>query len=266
MKKLIYITFAVVLFSSCEKIIELDLNSTNPVVVIEASINDEPGPYEVRVQSTVNYDAAGEGWINNALCIMSDDAGNIDTLISAGAGKYFTQTIQGLVGRNYTLRVQADGVEYVHSSFLNERVEIDTAIAEFTVSPFSQEEVVRVTSLFMEPATADDYYRMLFLVRGKPYIAGYSDFDLIDDVVSTDPVPLFRGFQSDTLYAGDTVDVELRHIDKKAYDYFTTLSELASGGFAPQGIPENPLTSWSNGATGYFSAFAVGKKQVIITE
>lgn len=266
MKKLVYITCTIVLFSSCEKIIDLDIDTTNPVVVIEASINDEPGPYEVRVQSTVNYDAASEGWIDNALCIMSDDVGNIDTLIGAGSGKYFTQSIQGIVGRNYTLRVESEGVSYVHSSFLNERVEIDTAIAEFTVSPFSQEEVVRVTSLFTEPTTADDYYRMLFLVRGKPYIAGLGDFDLIDDAESDQPVPMFRGFQSDTLYAGDTVDIELRHIDKKAYDYFSTLSELVSAGFAPQGIPDNPLTSWSNGATGYFSAYAVGKKQVIVIE
>lgn len=264
MKKLVYIFSVCVVFFSCEKVIDLDLNSTNPKVVIEASINNEPGPYQVRVTRTVNYDAPEENFINNALVIIQDDLGAIDTLLSIGNGVYQTQSTVGAIGRTYTLSVSVEGETYTHSSYMHDLVELDTVIAELTVNPFTFEPQMMVTGKFTDPGTPNDYYRMFFFVRGKDTISGYADFILIDDPDSDSPVELQRRLRED-LIPNDTIDVELRHIDRFAYDYYFTLSELIDAGFAPQGIPDNPKTAWSNGAQGYFSAYAVGHKQIIIT-
>lgn len=49
------IILASLLFASCEKEIDLDLNSSSPQIVIEGNISDAPGPYIVKLSKTVNY-------------------------------------------------------------------------------------------------------------------------------------------------------------------------------------------------------------------
>ena len=42
-------------FSSCTKVIKIDLNSTDPHLTVEANITNQPGPYKVKLTSTLNY-------------------------------------------------------------------------------------------------------------------------------------------------------------------------------------------------------------------
>ncbi len=58
MKKLILsiITFTI-LFSHCTKIIDIDLNTTDPKIIVEASINNQKMDHiRVKLSKTVNFD------------------------------------------------------------------------------------------------------------------------------------------------------------------------------------------------------------------
>ena len=91
---------------SCQKIIQVDLNSSAPKVVIEGSINDQPGPHIVKVSKTVNFDQTNVfPGVTGATVTISDDAGNTETLAEAAPGIYQASVITGVAGRTYTLSV-----------------------------------------------------------------------------------------------------------------------------------------------------------------
>ena len=68
-------------FSSCEKVVYIDLNSTNPIPVVEANVTNMPGPYTVKLSTTVNYyDSNTFPAITDATVTISDNAGNSEIL------------------------------------------------------------------------------------------------------------------------------------------------------------------------------------------
>ena len=40
---------------SCTKVVNINLNSANPNIVIEGIVGDAPGPYQVNITQTVNF-------------------------------------------------------------------------------------------------------------------------------------------------------------------------------------------------------------------
>jgi len=67
---------------NCQKVVVIDLNQASPKLVIDANITDEPGPYNIILSKSGNYFEPTLTFppVSNALVIVSDDLGNIDTL------------------------------------------------------------------------------------------------------------------------------------------------------------------------------------------
>ena len=64
---------------------------------------------------------------------------------------------------------------------------------------------------------------------------------------------------------GDTITVELLSIDRATYDYFNTLRDVLSSDRSPTSLsPTNPNTNLSNGSLGYFSAYTIDVKTIIL--
>ncbi len=64
---------------------------------------------------------------------------------------------------------------------------------------------------------------------------------------------------------GDTITVELLSIDKATYDYFNTLSDILTSDRAATSLsPANPITNLSNGPLGYFVAYTVDTKSIVM--
>ncbi len=62
--------------------------------------------------------------------------------------------------------------------------------------------------------------------------------------------------------------MELRSIDKVVYDYYSTLANIVGRG-APGGqaaAPENPVSNVSNKAMGYFAAYSISRKGIVINK
>jgi len=60
--------------------------------------------------------------------VISDNAGNRDTLteIPVGSGTYLTHTIQGVIGRTYTLDIKNEGKDYTAISTIPTPVILDS--------------------------------------------------------------------------------------------------------------------------------------------
>jgi hypothetical protein len=245
---------------SCEKIVNIDLNSTSPRIVIEGSISDQAGPYVVTLSQTVNYDEANVfPPIRGANIVLSDNVGNSDSLTETLPGTYKTSRMRGVHGRTYTLTVTAEGKKYVAVSTMPNAVNIDYLTVQNQNFGRNQMNVINVQ--FQDPPKVKNYYRFVEVKNNveQKFIFLYDD-RLQDgsSIISS----LFA--DEDTLRTGDNVIVWLQCIDKGVFDYFRTLRQASGGGGPQAASPANPLPNFTNGALGYFSAYAVRGERIII--
>lgn len=244
---------------SCQKIIKVDLNSSATKVVVEGSINDGPGPYFVKLSQTVNFDQTNTfPAVTGATVTISDDAGNTETLSETSPGVYRAATITGVAGRTYTLSVTAAGKTYTAVSKLNTPVQMDSLNTQKGL--FGRRKNVHV--YFQDPAGVENWYKIVKTVNDSVYRDIYITPDLLRDGQQMEEI-LFSNNAGDSLMRGDSMTIALQSIDEGVYEYFRTLAPITEGN-DPGATPANPKTNLSNGALGYFSAYAVTRKSLIV--
>lgn len=244
--------------SSCQKEIDVDLNSKSPQIVIEAEISDQPASCKVKLTKTVNFNETNSfPAVTGAVVRISDDIGNSEILTETSSGIYSSSTLQGVPGRTFTLEITSNGKNYIAISKMPEPTNIDTLKVENSF--FGSDRFVNVE--FQDSAGIENYYRIIQEVNGiaKTNIFLASDYLQDGDLLSQ--ILFSRG--SDSLVSGDSVAVLLQSIDKGVYEYFRTLSELSYGG-GQTTTPANPLSNFTNGALGYFNAYSVRSKTIVI--
>jgi|WetSurMetagenome_2_1015567.scaffolds.fasta_scaffold38936_2 hypothetical protein len=243
-------------FSSCQKVIDLKLNTSSSQIVIQGNIYDQTGPYTVKISKSVNFDESNVyPAVIGALVIISDNVGNSDTLTEASSGIYLTSVLRGMPGRTYTLTVKTDGKIYTACSTLPNAVEIDSLYME--KYRFGNGE--QITIDFIDPANVDNYYRLINFINDSEQDQSYATSDKLYEgkMVSYS----FMSLVSDKkLKAGDKVSVWLECVDKFVYEYFRT-TDNESGQSAS---PANPTSNINNGALGYFNACSVCTKSLIV--
>lgn len=253
------------LFSSCEKVIDLDLNSADPKIVIEGSITDQPGTYTVKLTRTVNFDESNAfPPVSGAVVTINDNTGNSETLTETNVpGVYATSAIQGVPGRTYTLTVIANDNTYTAVSKMPQPVIIDTLLVAEISGPHGNEKFIQAQ--FTDPAGIDNFYSFILFKNNNIEKLIFIDDDRLQDGEAI-TFPLFNPpNQRVSLTTGDSIMVHMQTIDKSVYEYFRTLNELSSGpSLSGASLPANPLSNINNGALGYFSAHSVKSKFILI--
>lgn len=247
--------------TSCQKVIDVDLNSTEPRIVIEGTISDQQGPYSVKLSQTVNFDETNSfPPVTGAAVRISDNVGNSETLLETVPGTYTTSSLRGVPGRTYMLLVAVDGKEYTAISTMPSPVTIDKLKVEKL--PFHGETIISVQ--FQDIAGVSNYFRFVEVLNGVQQKDIFLTDDRLQDgsaIIST-LIGSRRNNNDDDegLEAGDTVDVFLQCIDEDVYEFFRS----ADNAIGQSPSPSNPRTNLSNGALGYFSAYAARSKTIII--
>lgn len=244
--------------TSCTEKIDLKLKNAGPQLVIEGRVTDEPGPYYVLVSKSTPYNTKQvlEG-VDSAIVVISDDAGNIDTLTKVYQGVYLTNTLQGVVGRSYFLKVLVEEKLYQATCLMPPPVAIDSIGFERSTG-FNNQEQLSADCFFRDPAGVVNYYKVEANRNGKKQTSNEASADRLWD-------GKFRnlGIPNDTLVAGDTLEVSLLQLDEKVFNYFDALEDV-SGGFNQPAAPANPPTNILPQTLGYFSAHSVTKKTAIV--
>jgi hypothetical protein len=256
---------AVFIFSSCQKVINLNLNTSAGELVIEGYVTDQPGIDTVKLSLTNGYYNTGNhAKVNGALVIIADNTGLTDTLVQVDSGTYAHPTLQGVPARTYTLKVITGGKENDAVCAMPSPVNIDSVIAfQHTNSSGAFDSTYRANCYFKDPPGIGNYYRLQLLVNGTVldsaadimiYYDGYSDGKEESD-----------GLSNAILYTGDSITFQLMCIDKNTYNYFNTLSSLVTApGLLSTGTPQNPPTNIIGGAVGYFSANTLRTKTTVV--
>ena len=100
MKNLFLIISSLLLLTSCEKEIDLDLENESGRIVIEGNVTDQAEAYLVRITKSVAFTSANQyPAVENAQVMISDDAGHTETLQYIGEGNYRASTFTGEPGR-----------------------------------------------------------------------------------------------------------------------------------------------------------------------
>lgn len=245
----------VLIFSSCEKVIPVNLNDSTPQIVIEGEIDQNKGPYLVFVSSSVNFQASNSTikGRDDAQVSITDLTANItEILFSQGAGVYQCYSLQGVPGRSYFLKVILDGKTYTSTSTIPlTEVKIDNLYAKkFDLDKGD----VYMVPVFKDPVGKGNYYRLRQWVRGIQVKGSYVRSDDAADGLTYDGQLYYSTAKADgnpLIEEGDLITAELQCVDKASYDYFRTLSNTIN---QDASTPSNPLSNLTGGALGVFNA------------
>ncbi len=259
MKNAFLLLVTLLFFASCQKVINIDLNSASPKYVIEGGVTNGSGPCNIKITKTKNFSENNsfEG-IENASVSISDDAGNGADLVYTTDGIYQTNEILGIPGRTYNLTVKLGNETFASTSKMPYPVNMDTL---YTFNFFTPRDTIKWASLeYRDPVGVKNYYRFILtlnqVVSENIYI---SDDQFNDGKKSMQYITYFN--REAPIKATDSVRIEMQCIDAGVYNFFFTLDQTIGQSSA---APTNPISNISGGALGYFSAYTSQTKRIQI--
>ena len=260
MKKILYITAIFLLFVSCEDIIDVNLNTADPHLVIEGTITNYPGPYSIKITRTTDYfNPTENSGVSNAVVNITDSEGNFETLIESTPGVYQTSTMQGVIGRTYYLYVNVNGQEYEASSYMPDTTSIDFISYDKATTFQGEPDDYYFITYFHDLIDVENYYRLKLYVNSE-----LSNIIFLTNDEWQDGKDITFGMLAEKAVVNDTIVIELMNIDTKVYDYYTTLNSILEDMFIFSTSPANPNSNISNGVLGYFGAYSYTRDTVII--
>lgn len=278
MRRLLLFIFGVLLFSSCQENIDFDLNTEQSRLVVDGGITDEKKRHMIKLTKTVSfYESEAAQGVTNANVTISDGSSTFQ-LVHETDGEYYTvDSIQGIPGNTYTLRVSYDGNNYEASEFMHPVIAIDTVQA-LKEDGFDFEEnvpidVINIYLFATESEGLGDYYLWKYQVK-KPDTAWkdmtpryrdwtYASDEFVDGRSPTSGWLIFAFIDESEIPPNSIVRLEMGSISKEYYDYLDALGQQVFRGGLFDGPPANVPTNVSNGAMGYFSASSVTYSETV---
>jgi len=271
----IVLTFVAFTFG-CEDVIKVDLNSANPIIVLEAEINDSGLGSTLLITKTTDFYTVNEfEKVSNASVILKNEDGETAEMIETDSGSYHTNLINGTPLTKYSIQVIVDGTVYEAESTMPKKIIIDSLSIEKGIERPGGEEgkgryILHV--YFKDEPNVENYCRFKISINGIVntgfviYEDKYTDGNDIDARIQLDAEIL-------NINLNDVISVELQSIDKAAFDFYKTANSVnassSSSGGRPSSssvAPTNPITNWSNNALGFFSAYTSSYKTIVISD
>jgi len=252
-----------VLLVSCTKELDIDVNSSDPQIVVEANLSTI-SPIEIRLTESVNFDDDNVfPIVSGALITVEDDLGNQYNLTEIEPGKYTNPSLLGTVGRVYFLTILSNNKELSATSTIPNQVFFDSLIVnEASGNSTGGPGGVGTHEVFVDyndPSNQNNYYRFVEFKNGV-YVNAFLFDDRLTDGLSTTTGLI--GFARN-LNSGDTLTIEMQCVDKFIYEYYKSFENLF-GGPASSSTPANPYTNIIGSKLGYFSAHTSQKRTYIV--
>ena len=264
LNKIMIFTFLlkIVFLSSCEKIIDVDLNEADPAIVIEGNLSMDKGLLEVKLSRTGSYfNVESTELIDSAEVVLKAEPGYRVKARSIGSGLYRASNLPLHPGLTYRLDVNIEGEEYTAVSTLYPKVKIDSLSYEYqSEEPFIKGGY-RLLLYLKDPPDVENHYRVKVFKNGFP-IEGSGDIIIFDDT-RLDGKGIRVRLGTHAFEKGDTARIELHVIDRYVWEYFRGLREMINLNPGSP-APANPLSNFSNGALGYFSASSSSVREIVI--
>lgn len=251
------------LIMSCEEVIEVDLNTSKPLIVVEGLIEQDSTAW-VKLSYTTDYFNNKEpDYIKNATVTLEDDIGSLEILNYHSKGLYKGHAIVGMTNRKYTMHISGEDFNISASSILNPPTIIYSL--KFEESYFQhpgesgQAYISRLT--FRDDPLSEDYYMVKFwendTLRDERY-------HLIKDNLYSRMDVIEYSSMRNRFEPGKEVIARVYSIDKSAYSYYSQLNDLLESGMGASSTPYNPTSNFGPSVMGYFSAYSYTSVSTIV--
>lgn len=260
MKHLIYLLFTVLIFTSCEDKININLPAADSQLAVDGKvfayfytdfIKPLSGyqPSKIRLTLTNGYSDGKAPVVDNAIVSLTDTNTKFtEQLIYVGDGYYATMSMVGEVGHGYLLKIEYNGNTYVSFDFINRVPILDSIEVENRPdSRFGRAPGYYLNLLTKDLAGKGDYYRIKTYKNGilfnRPsdiniaYDAGFGGGTLIDDSKFVFPIAIqatnpFTGEVDEkskgdksSFIAGDTARIEILSISRQTIAFYALLRQ-----------------------------------------
>lgn len=246
------------LWSSCEKVIDLNLDNATPALVIEGSVNDLNEAQIVRVSRTYDFTEPNKfNGVSGAKVLLTRANGIVMNYTEVSPGVYQTSKFKGVPGSRYILDVTVDGKTYSATSIMPAKVLLDSI--SFKQFDFFGKTNSYAAVNYVDPAGIQNQYRFILCYKGKVE-EDRAEEDRFNDGNNVSNVIFYK---LNDLVNGDSLNIEFQCIDRNVFKYVYSLGQNSGEG-GPPVAPANPPSNFSNGALGIFSAHTTDKRTAVI--
>jgi len=262
-KKILFLFLITISFYSCEDVIEVQLNNTEPRIVIEAKLYDQFQSATVILTKTSDFfDTLTLNTVSGADIEISDNEGNTVTIPETDSAGVYQKNFFGEIGKTYTLTVKTEGETYTATSEMKPALMIDSLSAIYRTNPLPYQDIGYEIICFIKDSVNLNQYAKLDIYKNQ---RKSFEIYLFEDTY-TDGNNFEYKFFNETFQAGDTAFVLISSCDQTVYEYLYTYAEISSENFHDTGTPYNPTSNFSNNALGYFGAFSLNGDFLIVEE
>lgn len=244
-------------FVSCEEVIEVDLKTDAPRLVIDASIgwvkNTAGNEQMIKLSTTTGYYSDAFPTVSGAEVIITNSSNTIFGFTEhPGTGEYFCTDFQPVIGETYTLRVTLNGETYTATETLVPVPTIEATINQKNTGGIAGDEI-EITYYFQDAPAGQDNY--LTSVK-NPRVAFPEYATLNDENSQGNRIPV--DYSNEDMKSGDELTIKLYGISRRYYDYFSKILSVSNDSpfpTVPSAVRGNFVnqTNFSNYAFGYFS-------------
>lgn len=232
-KYLLLLLLSVIGLTSCEEVIDIDLNTAPPRLVIDAALQWQKGTdganQKIKLSTTTGYFDQVIPKVSGATVFITNDNDVIFDFIETvpNSGEYICTDFIPELEATYILTVIQDGVTYTATEQLKPVSAIDK-IEQKDDGGFGGENI-EVKVFYTDDGSRNDYY----LFRSK-----LSSFQIPDYDVSRDEFyqgnQIFGIYSNEDIKPGDTIDFTLYGISEGYFNYMQVLLSIAgSAGGSP---------------------------------
>lgn len=263
-RKFALIFCAVLLISSCEKVIVVPIDEEDTVYVFEGVLKDRDSTSFFKVSKSVDIYSNSNSEALSGASIEVTDLNMQSWFFTEDVnepGTYLNNNFAAEENMTYSLNANLDGHSMTSSSFSKKKPIMDSIYAKPNEldleAPFSKWIFYHSTDHVDE----ENYYRLRIWVNGKEPSQYYMGNDFYINGITYEA----QFFTADA-FSGDSINVEMLEMDPYVYNYFYGLQNtLTTGAFSP--APANPPTNLSCETAevhGYFGVFMTQYDSLIV--
>ena len=242
--KYLLLLITVSFFPSCEEVIEVDLDTAAPRLVVDASIDwvrgTDGSQQTIKLSATTGYYDTEIPPVSGATVFITNSSGTtFDFTETPGTGDYVCNNFVPVINETYTLTVIHDGYTYTAVETLRSVPEI-TNIIQDNEGGFLGEDI-EVRFFFQDNGAEDNWYLTRFDVPVQPF----PEYDAEEDRFNQGN-EMFNFYSDEDLKAGDVIGIRFHSISQRYYNYMIQLSTIAEGGSGGGPFQTPPTTVRGN--------------------
>lgn len=282
------------LLTSCEKEVKINLGSTPPKLVVEGFIEKDYPPVVLLTRSmgyfaSVDLSTLANNFVHDAKVTVSNGAQtvrlkeySIDTL---GNNKFYFYTLdtaglgpdyfRGETGKGYKLTIETEGQTYEAMTWVLPCKAVDSLVAEAPAMPPDKLTTAMILAVYYsDPDTPGNCIRYFTKRNSEPFYPGFNSVydDQIVNGVKNARLPIAAGFRktgtltdsSGYVFRGDTITLKWAAIDRQVFNFYTTYEYSLGTVGNPFSTPINVKSNISNGALGVWAGYGTTTATLII--